>query len=53
MLQAQDNQGDPTPFFEPLLRSFILGLGAGVLFESGTVALRVSDIILASPTNCA
>ena len=33
-------QEDPTPFFEPLLRSFILGLGAGALFETLHVATK-------------
>ncbi|KAK9917944.1 hypothetical protein WJX75_009983 [Coccomyxa subellipsoidea] len=33
-------QDDPTPFFEPLLRSFLLGLSAGALFESAHVALK-------------
>ena len=32
---------DPSPFFEPLLRSFLLGLGAGALFESLHVCLKV------------
>ncbi len=46
-MQAQD---DPTPFFEPLLRSFLLGLSAGALFESAHVALKVragdGDVVL-------
>lgn len=39
--QLQGEEDDPTPFYEPLLRSFVLGLGVGVIFESGHVALRV------------
>lgn len=39
--QLQVEEDDPTPFYEPLLRSFVLGLGVGVIFESGHVALRV------------
>ena len=32
---------DPSPFFEPLLRSFLLGLGAGAIFESLHVCMKV------------
>ena len=39
--ELQVEEDDPTPFYEPLLRSFVLGLGVGVIFESGHVALRV------------
>ena len=38
-LQAQES--DPTPFFEPLLRSFVLGLGSGALFEATHVSWKV------------
>lgn len=37
----QGSQGDPSPFFEPLLRSFLLGLGAAGIFESAHVASKV------------
>ena len=35
------SQDDPTPFFEPLLRSFLLGLTCGACFESLHVAAKV------------
>jgi len=38
-VQAQED--DPTPFFEPLLRSFVLGLGTGALFEASHVSWKV------------
>ncbi len=38
----QGEEEDPTPFFEPLLRSLVLGVGTGVIFESGHVALQVN-----------
>ena len=38
---VQGSQGDPSPFFEPLLRSFLLGLGAAGIFESAHVASKV------------
>ena len=34
-------QNDPTPFFEPLLRSFVLGLGTGAIFEASHVSWKV------------
>lgn len=39
LLQAP--RSDPTPFFEPLLRSFVLGLGTGALFEFTHVSWKV------------
>lgn len=39
--QAAQMDEDPSPFFEPLLRSFLLGLGAGALFESLHVCMKV------------
>ena len=39
--QAAQVDEDPSPFFEPLLRSFLLGLGAGALFESLHVCMKV------------
>ena len=42
LLQAQES--DPTPFFEPLLRSFVLGLGTGALFEASHVSWKVSSL---------
>jgi len=32
---------EPSPFFEPLVRSFVLGLGAGAICEAGHVAFKV------------
>ncbi len=32
---------EPSPFFEPLLRSFLLGVGAGVICESAHVLFKV------------
>ena len=37
----QVSQSDPTPFFEPLLRSFVLGLGTGAIFEATHVSWKV------------
>jgi len=34
---------EPSPFFEPLVRSFVLGLGFGALCESAHVAFKVSE----------
>lgn len=42
LLQAQES--DPTPFFEPLLRSFVLGLGTGALFEATHVSWKVCAV---------
>lgn len=40
---------DPSPFFEPLLRSFLLGLGAGAIFESLHVCMKVRRRTAAAP----
>ena len=40
---------DPSPFFEPLLRSFLLGLGAGAIFESLHVCTKVRRRAAAAP----
>ena len=40
-LVLQVPESDPTPFFEPLLRSFVLGLGTGALFEATHVSWKV------------
>ena len=39
---------DPSPFFEPLLRSFLLGLGAGAIFESLHVCMKVRPRVAAA-----
>jgi hypothetical protein len=36
---------DPSPFFEPLLRSFLLGVSAGAIWETGHVALKFGQIV--------
>ncbi|KAK9837299.1 hypothetical protein WJX81_004912 [Elliptochloris bilobata] len=36
---------DPSPFFEPLLRSFLLGLGAGAIFESLHVCMKLFGLV--------
>lgn len=37
----QAEKEDPSPYFEPLVRSLLLGLSCGVIFESLHVALKV------------
>ncbi|KAL0046822.1 hypothetical protein WJX82_010864 [Trebouxia sp. C0006] len=41
--KAQED--DPTPFFEPLLRSFVLGLGTGALFEASHVSWKFISLL--------
>ena len=41
LVSFQAPASDPTPFFEPLLRSFVLGLGTGALFEFTHVSWKV------------
>jgi len=43
-VQAVQVDEDPSPFFEPLLRSFLLGLGAGALFEALHVCMKVRAV---------
>ncbi|KAL0037931.1 hypothetical protein WJX79_006055 [Trebouxia sp. C0005] len=38
-------EDDPTPFFEPLLRSFVLGLGTGALFEASHVSWKFISLL--------
>lgn len=40
VLAASPPQDDPSFFLEPLLRSFVLGVSAGCLFESLHVAFK-------------
>lgn len=40
VIQAED---DPSPFFEPLVRSFMLGVGAGIICEVLHVAFQFKD----------
>ncbi|KAK9824593.1 hypothetical protein WJX72_011558 [[Myrmecia] bisecta] len=44
-LAAREVDDDPSPFFEPLLRSFLLGLGAGAIFESLHVAMKFFGVL--------
>ncbi|CAK0786996.1 hypothetical protein CVIRNUC_010212 [Coccomyxa viridis] len=43
--QKREVKDDPTPFFEPLLRSFLLGLTCGAVFESLHVALKFVGLV--------
>lgn len=43
--KVQVQEDDPTPFFEPLLRSFVLGLGTGALFEASHVSWKVCPLV--------
>ena len=44
-VQVQTRLDCPTPFFEPLVRSFLLGVGTGALFEGAHVSLSALRLV--------